>query len=549
MSVRRAGSGVLVGRRGAPAQPRPGRRRGPVRLARLSSGGSGPGGGAAWRTASRSACSGSTPGRAGPRHQRQQLGTDRRGRPGAGSEPALASRPSTLSASASAGSASGIPSSTCERCFSAALSRSQLRSTSAASATSSPAKTWGCRWTSLSHDAAGDVVDVEAVRVRARRRPGRGRRPAAAGRPAPRAGAVVAGRVPGVDRLEGLVGLLEQVRRQRPVGLLAVPGALGAQPVHHLDELEQPRPRRVRSAVRGGPAVRRPGVTAVSCTSATPAAARRGSPTARPSCPRPRGRRPAPTAAPSSARPRRRSTLPKRGSSSMSASAGVLLAQPLALGEGDVLGDLGRVLPLLLQRLAAELDQRRSGRAGTRSTKASNVAHLVLGHASRAAWAFWATACSTAAGSTASSSTRSKASSLPMSSVERLLAGRLRGRLLAAGDAAEAAEQQGEVVDLRVADLGALDVRGDAGAGPRAGGQRGQRASAARPREPATRGVAPGGSAGHEHGAPRSAQRRGRRSASAGRSVRPGRAHGRPVEHGVDRPRAPRPAAPRPRIG
>ena len=45
--------------------------------------------------------------------------------------------------------------------------------------------------------------------------------------------------VAGVDRLEGLVGLLEQVARQRPVGLLALPRALGAQPAHHRQELQQ----------------------------------------------------------------------------------------------------------------------------------------------------------------------------------------------------------------------------------------------------------------------------------------------------------------------
>ena len=54
--------------------------------------------------------------------------------------------------------------------------------------------------------------------------------------------------VAGLDRLEGLVGLLEQVRRQRPVGLLAVPRAVGAQPVHHR--------RRGRAAARPGVSTR-----------------------------------------------------------------------------------------------------------------------------------------------------------------------------------------------------------------------------------------------------------------------------------------------------
>ncbi len=56
--------------------------------------------------------------------------------------------------------------------------------------------------------------------------------------------------VPGLDRLEGLVGLLEQVRRQRAVRLLAVPRAAGAQPVHHPDQVDQPRPGDVVRAVQ-----------------------------------------------------------------------------------------------------------------------------------------------------------------------------------------------------------------------------------------------------------------------------------------------------------
>ena len=73
-----------------------------------------------------------------------------------GSRPARSSRPSTLSARASAGKAAGTPSSTLDRAFSAALSTSQLTSTdSAVTSGSSPApsgaaaNTCGCRLTSL----------------------------------------------------------------------------------------------------------------------------------------------------------------------------------------------------------------------------------------------------------------------------------------------------------------------------------------------------------------------------------------------------------------
>jgi hypothetical protein len=46
--------------------------------------------------------------------------------------------------------------------------------------------------------------------------------------------------VAAVDGVEDLVGLLEQIGRQRGVGLLAVPRALAAQPVHHRHQVEQP---------------------------------------------------------------------------------------------------------------------------------------------------------------------------------------------------------------------------------------------------------------------------------------------------------------------
>ncbi|MEJ7691263.1 MAG: hypothetical protein WKF76_12975 [Nocardioidaceae bacterium] len=51
--------------------------------------------------------------------------------------------------------------------------------------------------------------------------------------------------VAGLDRVDRLVGLLEQVAHQALVGLLLVPGALRPQPVHHLDQVEQARADRV----------------------------------------------------------------------------------------------------------------------------------------------------------------------------------------------------------------------------------------------------------------------------------------------------------------
>ena len=64
--------------------------------------------------------------------------------------PTREARPTTLAARCSAGSAVGTPSSTELRPFSDALRASQFSSTSAASATSRPANTCGCRCTSLS---------------------------------------------------------------------------------------------------------------------------------------------------------------------------------------------------------------------------------------------------------------------------------------------------------------------------------------------------------------------------------------------------------------
>ena len=43
-----------------------------------------------------------------------------------------------------------------------------------------------------------------------------------------------------LQRLERLVGLLQQMRRERLVGLLGVPGAFGAQDLHGGHEVQQP---------------------------------------------------------------------------------------------------------------------------------------------------------------------------------------------------------------------------------------------------------------------------------------------------------------------
>ena len=99
------------------------------------------------------------------------------------------------------------------RHFSAALSSSQFAATSSAPATAgrppSPSpKTCGWRRTSLATMPAATSSTPKAP-SRPPARSGRGRRPAAAGRPAPRAGRPVAR----LDGLDDLVALLEQVGR------------------------------------------------------------------------------------------------------------------------------------------------------------------------------------------------------------------------------------------------------------------------------------------------------------------------------------------------
>ena len=56
--------------------------------------------------------------------------------------------------------------------------------------------------------------------------------------------------IPGLERLERLVGLLEQVRGERRMGLPGVPGTLHAQPVHGRHQVEEPGPGQISRAVQ-----------------------------------------------------------------------------------------------------------------------------------------------------------------------------------------------------------------------------------------------------------------------------------------------------------
>ena len=153
----------------------------------------------------------------------------------------MRARPITLSAQASAGRPGGIPSTTDARAFSAALIVSQLSSTSLRRTRLDVGEDVRMAADQLLDDVAGDVVDVERLVG------------VLSGDPRVEhhleqqvtelLAQVVA--VAGLDRLDRLVGLLDEVAHQRLVRLLAVPGALATQPVHHRDQVEQPRARRV----------------------------------------------------------------------------------------------------------------------------------------------------------------------------------------------------------------------------------------------------------------------------------------------------------------
>jgi len=100
----------------------------------------------------------------------------------------------------------------------------------------------------LGHDPVRDVVDGVAGAVGAL-----GRDPGVEGDLEQDIAEFLAERV-GVAALQGvhrLVALLQQVRGQRGVRLLRVPGALGAQPVHDGHQLKQPRAGQARARLAG----------------------------------------------------------------------------------------------------------------------------------------------------------------------------------------------------------------------------------------------------------------------------------------------------------
>ena len=119
---------------------------------------------------------------------------------------------------------------------SAASSFSQFTSTSSAPVTSTSPKTCGWRYTSFLDEALRDLVDVPSALVGGHLRMEHHLKQHVA--------ELVAHRivVAGVDRLEQLVRLLEQVTRERLMCLLGVPRAPArtAEPRHHAHEVEQP---------------------------------------------------------------------------------------------------------------------------------------------------------------------------------------------------------------------------------------------------------------------------------------------------------------------
>ena len=151
---------------------------------------------------------------------------------------------------------------------SALIASQRVRTASGVSARASP-NTWGWRRTSFSArpPTTSSIVNAPSSAGHL----ARGRRPAAAGRPVPPAAGPAA---PGVDRLERLVRLLEQVRPQRRVRLLAVPRApsRGAQAGHDRDEVLEPLPAAVQLSLPG----RSCGAVVPGARSAVPRRAPRG---------------------------------------------------------------------------------------------------------------------------------------------------------------------------------------------------------------------------------------------------------------------------------
>ena len=134
-----------------------------------------------------------------------------------------------LFARASADSCSGMPSRTEVRPFSTALRCSQV--TLRSSGTWSVAEHVRVPGDQLVGDAAGDVLEGEPVR-------GLGGDLGVEDHLEQQIAELLPKMimVAGLDRLDRLAGLLDQVLHQREVGLLGVPRALPAQPGHHRDQ-------------------------------------------------------------------------------------------------------------------------------------------------------------------------------------------------------------------------------------------------------------------------------------------------------------------------
>ena len=157
---------------------------------------------------------------------------------GATGRPARRRRSRTLSAWSSAGSVSGTPSVTESRGFSRALISSQASLTAAASPPTARAPSSGGEHVRVApahllDDPAGDVVDRERAALLGDHRVEVDLQQQVAQLLAE----VV--EVARVDRLQRLVRLLEEVARQRPVGLLPLPAALRPQPPHVGEERHQ----------------------------------------------------------------------------------------------------------------------------------------------------------------------------------------------------------------------------------------------------------------------------------------------------------------------
>ena len=148
----------------------------------------------------------------------------------------MRTRDASFAARARPGWPRGTPSVTDARCFSTALVRSQCALTSSGVVAVASPKTWGWRWIELGDDAAGHVVDGEGGLL------GVLLGDAGVEDDLEQDVAQFLAQFVAVALLDGLdefVRLLDAVLRQALVGLLGRPGALGADAVHDLDEVEE----------------------------------------------------------------------------------------------------------------------------------------------------------------------------------------------------------------------------------------------------------------------------------------------------------------------